>query len=109
MTRRLESFAQFWPIYLGAHRDPRTRAMHYLGTSLALLLLLVFAGTGSWRALAAAPVAGYAFAWLAHAVFERNQPATFQHPLWSLRGDFYMLYLWATRKLPREIERNGDL
>jgi hypothetical protein len=99
------SFAEFWPQYLRAHSDPRTRALHYFGTALGVLLLLAFIATAEWRLLIAAPVAGYAFAWLAHLVFERNRPATFDHPLWSLWGDFYMLYCWATGRLGAEIAR----
>lgn len=61
-----------------------------------VVLLLGFVATGDWRLLAGAPVAGYAFAWFAHAYVERNRPATFAHALGSFRGDFYMLYCWPT-------------
>ncbi len=101
------SFAEFWPRYLRAHSDPRTRAMHYVGTSLGILLLLAFILTGDWRCLVGAPIAGYAFAWFAHMTFERNKPATFGHPLWSFLGDFYMLYLWLTNRLAPELVRAG--
>jgi hypothetical protein len=105
MAQAIGSFGEFWPHYLRAHADPRTRALHYLGTSLAVLLLLGFLATADWRPLIAAPVAGYGFAWFAHLVFERNRPATFGHPLWSLVGDFYMLYCWLRGRLGAELER----
>ena len=105
MGDRITSFSEFWPHYLRAHADPRTRALHYFGTSLAIVLLLGFVITQDWRCLVAAPVAGYAFAWFAHVVFEKNRPATFGHPLWSLFGDFYMLYCWATGRLGVELAR----
>ena len=98
-------FSAFWPEYLRAHLDPRTRALHYVGTSLSIVLLLAFLVTKDWRWLIGAPIAGYAFAWLAHLIFEKNRPATFDHPILSFMGDFYMLYLWLTNRLAPEIVR----
>jgi hypothetical protein len=105
MATRFRSFAEFWPFYLREHGDPRTRALHYVGTSLGILLLIGFAVSRDWRFLLASPIAGYAFAWLAHAFVERNKPATFTYPLWSLIGDFYMLFCWTTGRLGAELER----
>lgn len=107
MPERIASFAEFWPYYLRAHRDPRTRACHYTGTGLGVLLLLAAAIRLDWRFLVAAPIAGYAIAMLSHPAFEGNRPATFRHPLWSLLADFYMLALWATGRLGPELERAG--
>ena len=101
------SFAAFWPIYLAAHADPRTRAIHYCGTSLGILIFLCFVAGGGWWALIVAPIAGYAPAWIGHAFFEHNRPATFSHPLWSLAADFRMLYLAATGRLKPELTRAG--
>ena len=102
---RIVTYAEFWPYYLRAHSDRRTRAAHYMGTSLGLLLLLGALATGDWRLLVAAPLVGYAFAWIGHFGFEGNKPATFGHPLWSLYSDFRMLSLWATGRLEAELRR----
>jgi hypothetical protein len=107
MTEQPTSFAAFWPHYLAAHADRRTRAVHYCGTALGCLLVLCFAAGGGVWALVAAPVAGYGPAWAAHAFVERNRPATFSHPLWSIAADFRMLYLAATGRLRAELVREG--
>jgi hypothetical protein len=107
MAEKIASYAEFWPHYLRAHRDPRTRLVHYLGTSVGLALLIAAALLADWRLVLAAPLAGYALAWLAHGVFERNKPATFGHPFWSFYSDFRMLFLWVCGRLDPEIERAG--
>ena len=109
MVDRGGGFSAFWPRYLRAHLDPRTRALHYIGTSLGILLTLAFFLTRDWRCLAGVPIAGYGFAWAAHLLFEKNRPATFDHPLLSFMGDFYMLYLWLTNRLAPELVRVGAL
>ena len=93
------TYAEFWPRYLAAHRDPRTKALHFVGTSAGVVLLIVFAFNRDWRFLIAAPIVGYACAWTGHAVFEHNRPETFGHPFWSLYSDFRMLALFLTGRL----------
>jgi hypothetical protein len=97
------TYREFWRRYLAAHRDPRTRGLHYVGTTLAVLALVAAAASRDWRWLVAAPVAGYAFAWTGHLVFEKNRPETFGHPVWSLMSDFRMLGLFALGRLGREL------
>jgi hypothetical protein len=102
------TYAEFWSRYLKAHADPRTRALHYLGSGAGLALLVAFALTRDWRCLVAAPIVGYACAWFGHLVFEHNKPETFGHPLWSLCSDFRMLALFAAGRLGVELRRvNG--
>jgi hypothetical protein len=101
------TYAEFWQRYLAAHADPRTRALHYFGTAVALLTLVAAALQRDWRFLPAAPVIGYACAWLGHLVFERNRPETFGHPGWSLISDFRMLGLFVLGRLGKELRGAG--
>lgn len=104
---QFQSFEEFWPYYVSQHMDPTCRTLHFVGTSLALgcvALAPLYPG-----ALLAAPVFGYGLAWLAHGVFEKNKPATFTHPLWSLRGDLRMWKLTITRKMEAELARAREL
>lgn len=107
MAKTLTSFRAFWPYYLRQHARPQTRALHYLGTSLVVLVALFALWSGRWLLLLALPVAGYFFAWLGHFAIERNRPATFTYPLWSLRADFRMWWLWLTRRLGPELDAAG--
>ncbi|WHS61876.1 DUF962 domain-containing protein [Pseudomonas sp. G2-4] len=89
-TRRFNTFAEFYPYYLSEHSNSTCRRLHFVGTSLLILILILalIAGSGWW--LLALPVAGYGFAWVGHFFFEKNRPATFQYPFYSLLGDFAM-------------------
>ncbi len=92
------SFADFYPDYLRAHQNRTNRRLHFLGTTLVILMLVTIFATGAWIWLFLVPVAGYGPAWAGHFYFERNRPATFKHPLYSLIGDFRMcLDMWTGR------------
>ncbi|HEX9955479.1 MAG TPA: DUF962 domain-containing protein [Allosphingosinicella sp.] len=100
-------FDSFWLFYLREHSRPRTRALHYAGTSLVLILAAAAILTGNWWLALLLPIAGYGFAWTSHALVERNRPATFTYPLWSLFSDFKMFFLWLTGRLGGELRRAG--
>jgi hypothetical protein len=105
-ANRFQSFAEFYPFYLGEHADPRCRALHYVGTTLTFaLLIMAVIITPLW--LLAIPVAGYGFAWVAHFFIEKNKPATFTYPWWSLIGDYKMYFSWLTNKLPAQLKAAG--
>jgi hypothetical protein len=100
-------FDDFWLFYLREHSLPRTRALHYAGTALVLLIAAAALATATWWLLALIPIAGYGFAWTAHVRHERNRPATFTYPLWSLWADFRMFFLWLAGRLAPELRRAG--
>ena len=99
------TYAEFWPVYLKAHSRPATRLVHYAGSVLALGALVFAVVTRDWRWCVAAVLVGYLFAWTSHFAIERNRPATFGHPLWSLASDFRMLALWVVGRLQPHLER----
>jgi len=105
MKQKFTTYRAFWPHYLREHSKPVTRALHFFGTSLAILCLLAALALASPWYLAAAAVSGYAFAWIGHFFVERNRPATFTHPFWSLFSDFRMYFLWLAGRLAPELER----
>jgi hypothetical protein len=105
--RAHRSFAEFWPFYLREHSKPRTRTFHYVGTSLVVLIAIAALLTGNWWPLLAMPLAGYGFAWTSHMAVERNRPATFTYPSWSLAADFKMWWMWLTGRLGPELEKAG--
>jgi hypothetical protein len=88
--RRFARFREFYPFYLGEHRHRTNRRLHFIGSCgvIALILLALTTRNGWW--LLAALACGYGFAWIGHYFFEKNQPATFQHPLYSFVGDWVM-------------------
>ncbi|HEY5337135.1 MAG TPA: DUF962 domain-containing protein [Rhizomicrobium sp.] len=103
----IKSYSDFWPYYLREHAKPSTRAIHYAGTALAILSLIALLVTGDgWFGLTAL-LGGYGFAWFGHFFIEKNRPATFTYPVWSLISDFRMAWTWATGRLGPELARAG--
>jgi hypothetical protein len=88
---KFASFNEFYPYYLGEHSNPVCRALHYVGSTLALIIMLYSIISANYFGILAGLVVGYGFAWTGHFFFEHNKPATFQYPLWSFMGDWVML------------------
>ena len=84
------NFAEFYPFYLGEHADATCRRLHFIGSSLVLMVISYSLLTGQLVYLWSLPVIGYGFAWVGHFFFEKNKPATFKYPLYSLMGDWVM-------------------
>jgi hypothetical protein len=89
-TDHFASFAEFYPFYLSEHRNTVSRRLHFVGSLGVIGCLAMALATGHWLWLPVAVVCGYGFAWVGHFFFEKNRPATFRHPLYSLMGDWVM-------------------
>eukprot|EP00919_Chromeraceae_sp_WS-2016_P039437 GHVR01094048.1.p1 GENE.GHVR01094048.1~~GHVR01094048.1.p1 ORF type:complete len:115 (+),score=0.15 GHVR01094048.1:53-397(+) len=105
--KTITTYADFWPYYLREHAQPSTRAWHYVGTAAALIVLVTVIVTGQWVFLPLAFVSGYFFAWMSHGLIEKNKPATFTYPLWSLYSDFKMLFCFLTGRMSGELAKAG--
>jgi hypothetical protein len=105
MAQEIKSFEEFWPFYVAEHSKPATRSLHFAGTAMALACLATLALKGKWRWLPLALAPGYAAAWVGHFLVEKNRPATFKYPLWSLLADQKMFALMLAGKMEEEIER----
>jgi hypothetical protein len=101
----INSFEQFWPFYVRAHSSKWNRRLHFVGTSAAVALGASGLLTGRLSLLLAAPVVGYGPAWIGHFLVEGNVPATFGHPLWSLRADFVMWRKMLAGTMDAEVAR----
>ena len=102
---RFQSFEEFWPFYVREHSNKWNRRLHFVGTTAAMGLVAAGLLTKKRWLLALAPVAGYGMAWIGHFGIEKNRPATFKYPAWSLRGDFKMWAKMVTFKMDAEVEK----
>lgn len=104
-VERFETYEEFWPFYVREHSNKLNRTLHVIGTSAALGLLLGATISRKRRFLFAAPLVGYGLAWAGHYLVQKNRPATFKYPLWSLRGDLEMLVKTYAGTMDAEVER----
>lgn len=98
--RSFQSFAEFYPFYLGEHNNRTCRRLHFVGSSLGLGFLVVAIVTRNPLWILAGLLCGYAFAWIGHFGFEKNKPASFKRPLYSFMGDWVMYKDIWTGKIP---------
>lgn len=92
MSDRIKTYREFYRFYLKEHQNTTSRMLHFTGTFFVLVLLLpalFYNWRWEWLFL---PLVGYGFAWVGHALFEKNKPATFRYPLWSLLSDFKLFF-----------------
>lgn len=94
----MKSFDEFWPYYQREHAHPKNRRLHFIGMAFVHVVLFYVFVTGHIKALWLVPIFGYSFAWAGHIFIEKNTPASFKHPVWSLIADLRMFYLTVFKK-----------
>ena len=87
---QFDTLADFYPFYLGEHRNGVCRSLHLLGTSSVTAVVVSSLVLASPWLLLLVPLVGYGPAWIGHFFFEHNKPATFKFPAWSLLCDWLM-------------------
>ena len=100
--KKYTSFWSFYPYYLTEHSNPKNRGLHFIGTALILGLFIAGIIFQNWNLIAAIPFCGYGFAWVGHFFIEKNRPATFTYPLYSLGSDFVMFWHILTGQLKKK-------
>lgn len=103
--QEIATFEQFWDYYVGEHREKATRILHFVGTTAAMGCVAAGLLTKRRWLVLVALVAGYGPAWFSHFVIEKNRPATFKYPLWSLQADFIMWWKMVRGEMDAEVER----
>jgi hypothetical protein len=104
VDRKYKDFKSFYPYYLTEHADIKNRLLHFSGTFLLLVCLVAGVVTGKWWLFIMIPVVGYGFAWAGHYFIEKNKPATFTYPLYSLASDFVMFWHILTGQINAKLE-----
>lgn len=103
--KRIQTWGEFWPFYVREHSAPACRALHFIGSSLSLVMLTTGIFYRSPWLLLAAPIVGYGFAWIGHFFIEKNKPASFKYPLWSFLADWKMWAMMLTGRMGGEVRK----
>lgn len=104
MEKKYTSLKSFYPYYLTEHSNRTSRILHYLGTSAFITVLIYCLFTTSWNWFIVGPLIAYSCAWVGHFFFEKNKPATFKYPFYSLASDFIMLFHFLTGQLDQRMK-----
>lgn len=92
MKKRFNSLKEFYPFYLSEHQNKTSRILHFIGTTLFFILLILAVSLSKYWLFFFMPIVGYGFAWIGHFFYEKNKPATFQYPFYSLASDFILYF-----------------
>ena len=106
-AQHIENYREFWPFYLQQHAKHDTRLWHIVGTGASSVLGVAALASFSYELFFAAVFVGYGPAWVAHFAIEKNRPATFRYPVWSLVSDYRMAGAWLTGSLDQELAEAG--
>ena len=109
METRITSFKEFYPFYLSQHSNKTCRLLHVIGTTVILALILTSILYLNPVLLLLVPISGYGFAWVGHFFFEKNRPATFKYPWWSLKSDFKMYFDILSNRLALDSTKDKTL
>ena len=90
--KKYKNIKEFYPYYLSEHEDKRTKLFHFIGTGLSIYFLIQLLTTFNPIYFLFALLSGYGFAWVSHFFIEKNKPATFTYPLFSLVSDYIMFF-----------------
>ena len=104
---RIKTYQEFYKFYLTQHSNKTCRLLHVIGTTIIFALLLTAIYHKTPKLLLWIPITGYGFAWVGHFFFEKNRPATFQYPLWSLKSDFKMYFDILSGKLSLDTSKDN--
>jgi hypothetical protein len=106
MKDRIKTYEAFYAFYLSEHQHKTCRVLHFVGTALVFVLAFLAIFSGISKLWIAVPLVGYGFAWVGHFFFEKNRPATFTYPLWSLMSDFKMFFQLLTGKISFDAKKD---
>lgn len=104
MPDNYKNIKAFYPYYLADHQNAKSRLLHFIGTALVIVILIYAIFTLNWKLLLLLPLVGYGFAWIGHFWFEKNRPASFKYPLYSLMSDFMMFWDIMTFQIDDKLE-----
>lgn len=109
MAQDIQTYQDFWAYYLRQRRRAEVRGLHYFGTGFAILMIAkgIFDPDGLHPLIYVvfAVVSLLAYGSLSIAIFQRELPSLLRYPLWTLRSDFRLMYLFITGGLQDEYQR----
>ncbi len=106
---RIQTYQEFYKFYLSQHTNKTCRLLHVIGTTIVFAITITSIYHRIPSLLIWVPIAGYGFAWVGHFFFEKNKPATFKYPLWSLKSDFKMYFDILSGKIGLDSSKDHNI